>query len=232
MDLIAIDFLNLITFVVVAAVLVISPGPNGLLIAKSVASHGRRAGFYNIAGFIVAFYVHGALSIFGLSIILVQSAEAFFIVKMMGAAYLLWVGVQALVSAWRESRPSKSVLSSMQPPVDRSQTQPKSNSTPTGPLRFVLEGFLTNVLNPKVSMFYLAAFPQFITVGESAAQAFTLVSLHALVNFIWFCLITVLLSRLGSVATSQRFKVWLKSVTGAIFIGFAAKLAFLKSVDA
>ena len=67
---------EVLTFAVVAFLLVISPGPNGVLIAKTVPTSGRSAGFANIAGFVAAFYVHGALSILGISILLVQSAVA------------------------------------------------------------------------------------------------------------------------------------------------------------
>ena len=78
-----------------------SPGPNGVLIAKTVPTSGRGAGFVNIAGFVAAFYVHGALSAFGISLILVKSAEAFFVLKIIGAAYLCWIGLKALRDAWK-----------------------------------------------------------------------------------------------------------------------------------
>src|SRR3546814_648954 len=73
-----------------------SPGPNCVLIAKTVPTSGRAAGFANVAGFVAGFYLHGSLSIFGISLILLRSAEAFFVVKMLGAAYLCWIGIKAL----------------------------------------------------------------------------------------------------------------------------------------
>ena len=73
------DISNTITFLAVALLLVVSPGPNGFLIAKTISLSGRKASFVNIGGFIAAFYVHGTLSIFGISMLLVQSAQAFFI---------------------------------------------------------------------------------------------------------------------------------------------------------
>lgn len=81
--------------------MVISPGPNGLLIAKTVPTQGKKAGFVNVLGFLAAFYLHGALSILGISVLLTQSAEAFFIVKVVGALYLSWIGVKSLISAYR-----------------------------------------------------------------------------------------------------------------------------------
>ncbi len=209
------EMVNVLTFIAVATLLVISPGPNGVLIAKTVPTSGRNAGFANVGGFVAAFYVHGTLSIFGISILLVQSAQAFFIFKLLGAAYLFWIGVKAIVGAWK----NEDVVS-----LTSSQVSQKVTSIRGA----FVEGFLTNVLNPKVSMFYLAAFPQFLTIDDSAVSAYLLVSAHAFVNLVWFCIMVLLLSRIKSFTSSAKFRRWLKSVTGAVFIGFGAKLAFLK----
>lgn len=84
-----------------AALLIMSPGPNGVLIAKTVPTSGRAAGFANIAGFAAAFFMHGTFAIFGLSLIVLQSANLFMAVKLIGAAYLIWIGLKALRDAWR-----------------------------------------------------------------------------------------------------------------------------------
>lgn len=215
------DFLQILSFVFVAALLVISPGPNGLLIAKTVPVSGKAAGFANIAGFISAFFVHGSLSVLGLSVLLVQSAQAFLIFKLLGAAYLCWIGVKSLLEAWK----SRSDIS---PEADHSV--PKSQR-PVSLKGALIEGFFTNVLNPKVSMFYLAAFPQFIPAGGGMSSAFLLVVLHSLINLVWFSGMIILLARMKQVAHNSTFTRWLKSVTGAVFIGFGAKLAFLKPVE-
>lgn len=91
---------EIVAFATVAALLVVSPGPNGVLIARTVPSAGPGAGWWCIAGFATAFYVHGALSIFGLSVILLNSAWAFTLVKWAGAAYLAWIGIKALREAF------------------------------------------------------------------------------------------------------------------------------------
>lgn len=207
------ELVHLLSFAAVAGLLVISPGPNGVLIARTVPTSGRRAGFANIAGFVAAFYLHGAMSIFGISIILVQSAEAFFVVKMLGAAYLCWIGLKALRDAWRGVAGVPQVA-----PAQRRRTLAKAFG----------EGFLTNALNPKVSMFYLAAFPQFMPLGERAVEgAFLLVCVHALLNCLWFAAMVLLFAKVMRVARGGRFQRWLKAVTGAIFVGFGAKLAAL-----
>src|SRR6188768_4590167 len=84
-----------------AALLIMSPGPNGVLIAKTVPTSGKAAGFANIGGFALAFLIHGAFAIFGLSVLLLQSANLFLAVKLIGAAYLIWIGLKALLDAWR-----------------------------------------------------------------------------------------------------------------------------------
>ena len=92
------------------------------------------------------------------------------------------------------------------------------------------EGFLTNGLNPKVSMFYLAAFPQFMPLGESAVTVgLSLVGIHVLINTIWFSAMVLLLDRLKSAAQSQTMRRWINGATGLVFIGFGAKLATLRA---
>lgn len=206
---------EVLTFSLVASLLVMSPGPNGVLIAKTVPTSGRAAGVANVAGFVTAFYGHGILSVLGISVLLVQSAVAFSVVKFLGAAYLFWIGVRALMAAWRGV-----------------ETAPKI--TPSRTKRTLLkafgEGVLTNGLNPKVSMFYLAAFPQFLSVGDaSVASAFTLVTLHATINAVWFCAMVLLFARLAQAAKGDRFQRRLKAVTGAVFVGFSVKLATLRA---
>ncbi|KHD23334.1 MFS transporter [Vibrio caribbeanicus] len=209
------DLNNLLTFMAVATLLVISPGPNGFLIAKTVPISGRKAGFANIWGFVVAFYVHGTLSILGISVILSKSSQAFFIFKMLGATYLVWIGLKAIANAFQGS--------SIEPDV-----KPNSNKASSLRVSF-LEGLMTNVLNPKVSMFYLAAFPQFIPNTESPMSAYVLVTAHSMVNFVWFAIMVMILARVKTVTNSARFKTWLNSITGLVLIAFGTKLALMKN---
>jgi len=288
--------MNVLSFVAVASLLVMSPGPNGLLIAKTVPTSGKLAGFANVAGFVAAFHFHGALSILGISAIFLASSSAFFVVKILGAAYLCWIGVKALRSAlftngtgriqqadvnatqtagwpvhlvramnvflkaerhlqkkmgqdptveeiaaeckipvadvrriWVLRNRILSVDGSLDTNADLqvpetipSQSHLNSSST----LSAFLEGFLTNVLNPKTSMFYLAAFPQFINIGDSAvSSAYTLVFLHTLINVAWFGAIVILFARLTRFTKSGAFQRWLDGITGIVFIGFGVKLA-------
>ncbi len=208
------DIDTLLSFALIASLLVMSPGPNGVLVAKTVPTSGKAAGFANVFGFLAAFYVHGTLSILGISLILVQSAQAFFVVKMLGAGYLCWIGFKALRDAVRGAAMAVAIT-----PARERQTLCAA----------FIEGFLTNVLNPKTSMFYLAAFPQFISQADGAIGAsFLLVFVHSMLNFAWFAMMVLLFSQLAQAARGDRFQRWLKGVTGIVFVGFGVKLATIR----
>ncbi|HEY5817801.1 MAG TPA: LysE family translocator [Mesorhizobium sp.] len=206
---------TVLAFAAMAALLIMSPGPNGVLIAKTVPTSGKAAGFANIGGFAVAFFVHGTFAIFGLSVLVLQSANLFLAVKLVGAAYLIWIGLKALLDAWR-GKPAD-LLKVL--PARRPRTLAKAFG----------EGFLTNALNPKVAMFYIAAFPQFMAQGSSPMSAYLLVAVHALLNLAWFGPMVLLFERLSKVARDGRLQRYLKGVTGIVFVGFGLKLATLRA---
>lgn len=204
---------TVLTFALMAALLIVTPGPNNLLIARTVPTSGRAAGFANIAGFITAFVLHGTLVVFGLSVILLASATAFFVLKMLGAAYLAWVGLKALAEALRGTR-AQAVA-----PARRRRTLGRAYA----------EGLMTNALNPKVSMFYIAALPQFLPPeAMTPANVYALVLVHSALNATWFTLLILLFARLGSAFAGGRLTRWVKGATGLVFLGFGAKLATLK----
>jgi len=206
------DLSAILAFAVVAGLLTLTPGPNGLLVARTVPTSGKAAGFATVLGIAAAFYLHGALSILGLSVILLHSATLFLILKIAGAAYLCWIGAKALWSAWRMGTgPATSIA-----PARRTRTLAMAAA----------EGFLTNALNPKVALFYLAAFPQFLPAGsDSAWSALGLVVLHSVITTAWLSSLVVFFGRLTAATGSTRFKRWIQAVTGAVFVAFGVQLA-------
>ena len=143
-----------------------------------------------------------------------QSAGAFLLVKMLGAAYLCWIGFKALREAWSGHSAEHDV---------------KPAAEPRSLVNAFIEGFLTNVLNPKTSMFYLAAFPQFIPHGASnASAAFVLVFVHSILNLIWFSAMVMLFGQFIGRVRSKIYQRWLKGITGVVFVGFGTKLASLE----
>lgn len=204
------DLGTIAVFTGVAALLVMSPGPNGVLLAKTVPVSGKQAGFANIAGFVVAFYLHGTLAVLGISLILMRSAELYTVLKLLGAAYLCWIGIRAMVDAVRGKTVDLDVV-----PRKRRMTL----------VAAFFEGVLTNALNPKVSLFYLAAFPQFLPPGATAGDAFLLVFIHSVLNLVWFGMMVLVLSRMTAAMRGGAVQRWIKGITGVVFLGFGARLA-------
>jgi len=206
---------EIITFSLVALLLVISPGPNGVLIVKTASSDGQSPAFFKILGLTVATFFHGAFSILGLSALLLQSAEMFLAVKVIGAVYLLYIGLKAIFQTFRQKTKSSKDIpdETVVEKIDR-------------PMRaFFLEGFLTQILNPKVSMFYLAAFPQFLSFEQpSATNAFLLVAIHASIIFLWFVGVTKTISKLKFISSVPSLGKWVQRISGLVMVYFGGLL--------
>lgn len=196
-------------FVVSGLLLNITPGPDSLLIMARSASQGFKAGAAAVLGICTGTCVHIAAAAIGLSALLATSAEAFLLIKLVGAAYLLYIGVQML-------RTRASTGTSAQPPA------PASFGT------IFRQGLLTNVLNPKVALFFLAFLPQFVAPAAEN-KALTFLFLGAIFNFngmLW-CLLLAWSSAVAAqkVKTSNAVKLWLNRTVGALFIALGIKLA-------
>ena len=211
------DIFTIFTFFMMVSLMVMSPGPNGALLLKTVPVSGKKHGYVNVLGIVTAFYLHGLFSIFGLSAIIVSSATLFFIVKIVGALYLAYLGIKALMSAFKKSEPAAEVNRENLP-----SSQKRLSSS-------FVEGVLTNLLNPKVSIFYLAAFPQFINFQQNVVlSSLTLVSVHALFAMVWFSSMVVFISKSTSFVKSNKMQKLLQSVTGTVLLWFSYRIATVK----
>lgn len=199
-----------LAFAAVALVLTVTPGADTMLVVRSVLARGRRAGLLTTSGINLGLFVHACVSGIGLSIILVQSATAFQAVKLVGAAYLVWLGFDSLRSAWR------------------SRGQESGPEMPAGRIRrrAFLEGLMTNVLNPKVAVFYLAFLPQFIEPGDPVlAKSLLLAGIHAGMGIVWLGLVTLLIGHLRAVIVGGTLQRRLEAVGGAILVALGLRLA-------
>ncbi|NIB44917.1 LysE family translocator [Pseudomaricurvus alkylphenolicus] len=208
------DIQDLGGFAAMVVLLTIMPGPNGALLLKTVPQFGRPAGFLNLTGIISAFAAHGAISVLGISALILSSSKAFLIVKLLGALYLLYLGGSSLWQAFSRA----------QVPVPSGEPVQGRNSV-SGSRRLFLEGFLTNLLNPKVSMFYLAAFPQFISPeGSPVTESLVMVLIHSVVVIAWFSFIIVALGAVSGAVTSTKFRRVIQGSTGSIMLWFGYHL--------
>jgi len=201
---------RLYAFIGVAALLTIMPGADMALVTKNVLAVGRRRAMLTIVGICAGCVIHATASALGLSAILATSATAFNVVKTLGAGYLIWIGVQSI----RESRNASVAAPSSEP----------SKRARLGPF---LQGFLTNLLNPKVAVFYLTFLPQFISPGEAVLKrSLLLASIHIAMGFVWLTAHAWFIDRVGAVLTRPRVKMGLERVTGGLLIALGARLAW------
>jgi len=208
------------TFAVISFLLVVSPGPNGVLFLKTVPTYGKRSGMGNLIGIFTATYVHGALSFFGLSAIILSSATLFMVIKVTGALYLAFLGIKALLQVVKKNDNTTEK-------IKESITVKRKKRTDFSSF---VEGFLTQILNPKVSMFYLAAFPQLIDFQNSAiVDIFLLVSIHSFTIFIWFTGFIFILGKSTKMLQSNYLQKIVQSFTGTVFLYFSYKILSVES---
>ena len=200
-------------FIVSGLLLNITPGPDSLFIMARSASQGWRAGFVACWGIGAGVFVHVGAAALGLSALLATSAMAFAVVKIVGAAYLVWIGIGML----RQRQPADAADA----PVDAA---PRAIAY----RQIFRQGFLTNVLNPKVALFFLAFVPQFIA-PDAASKPLAFVLLGAIFDFngmLWchaLALFTAFAShRLQVGAAAAR---WLNRAIGAMFVALGVRLA-------
>ncbi|MFQ3787733.1 LysE family translocator [Halomonas sp. A29] len=199
-------------FVIAITLLSMSPGVDTLLVIRNTARGGVRDGVLTSLAICCGLFVHATISALGISLILLQSAWAFSALKMAGAAYLIWLGLNGLMAARRGSGlPLTAVRGERQAvPVWR-------------PLR---EGLLSNVLNPKTVVFYMAFLPQFIAPSDPALlKSLWLAGVHFVIANLWQIAIVFMVGSAGRWLASRLFSRALNGVTGAVLILFGVRLA-------
>ena len=199
-------------FVVSGLLLNLMPGPDSLLIMTRSATQGARAGCVAALGIGAGIFVHMFAAALGLSAILSTSATAFTVVKYVGAAYILYLAFGLL----------------------RSKARDAVNTAPVAPLPFTkifAQGFLTNVLNPKVALFFLAFVPQFIN-ADAQYKAFAFIVLGVIFNvngMLWCFALALFTARAKArLQVGARTSLWLNRVTGGLFVWLGIKLALSK----
>jgi len=198
-----------LTIVVAHALAVASPGPDFAIVLRQSLRHGRRTALWTSLGIGCGLSVHITYCLLGLGLFLQHSAIALATVKWIGAAYLAWVGVQAL-----RAQPRKG-------DVDLSTR----DDVPTSRAAWTT-GFLVNVLNPKAALFFIALFPlavspttpKWIQVGYGVWMTVT--------TALWFSFVSVVFTKAQVRQNFLRHGHWIDRALGVVFLGFAASLAF------
>ncbi|MFM0553955.1 LysE family translocator [Paraburkholderia sediminicola] len=200
-------------FVVAVFLLNVTPGPDTAYIVGRSVAQGRGAGLMSALGISAGCCVHSLACAFGLTALLAASATAFTVIKFVGAIYLMYLGVRLLFA---------------KPVADQAAGEARAAGAPKSLRQLFLQGFWTNVLNPKVVLFFVSFFPQFVTTGsDHKALAFlTLGAVFVVMSMLWNSFVAWIA---GSV--TRRFsgqpsvKKWLDRGVGGAFVGLGLKLA-------
>jgi RhtB (resistance to homoserine/threonine) family protein len=209
---------DILVFSGIAAILTITPGADTALVTKNAISRGRSAGFATVFGISLGCLVHSIASALGLSAILAHSAQVYETVKFAGALYLIYIGIRSLWAAFQTKGDRT------QPSISAAAKNSDGNVT-----RSFVEGLLTNLLNPKVALFYLTFLPQFIRIGDPVLQkSVLLASIHIAMGLAWLSVYTLFLGRMKHVLSRSGVKRRMEAVTGAVLLGLGARLAFEK----
>ena len=202
---------SLIAFAAAATLLTVTPGLDTALVLRTAAVEGRRRAMAAAVGIGLGCLAWGGLVAVGLGALLAASELAYRILKWAGAAYLLWLGLQLIASRRTE--------------LGSADSLPASGAT-----TWLWRGLLTNLLNPKVGVFYVSFLPQFIPAGSSVpAMTVLLAAIHVALGLIWFAALILATAPLGQALKRPKVIRALDRVTGGVFILFAGKLALSRS---
>ena len=204
------DTAGIVAFSGVAAVLTVTPGADMALVTRAALMGGRRAAFGTTLGIVAGCMAWAAASALGVAAVLEASATAFSVLKRAGAAYLVFLGIQSIRHATRRVAATAGASGDDSAPA---QT----------PFR---DGLLTNLLNPKIAIFYGALLPQFMAPGDPVfAKSLLLAAIHGAMGIAWLSFYARLVTGAGDVLRRPRVKAWLDRVTGAVLIALGLRLA-------
>jgi len=204
---------NYFGFIITGIILNLTPGVDTMYILTRSITQGRRAGIYSVLGISSGSLIHTMLAAFGLSIILAKSAFAFYIIKYIGVAYLFYLGIKMLIN-------KNNILDNK-----------IKNIGTIDLLKIYRQGLLTNVLNPKVALFFLSLLPQFInpTYANGTISFLILGATFITTGTIW-CLILVYSASFITKTLRDNNKIGriMQKISGIIFIGIGIKLLAYK----
>ena len=195
----------LIAYTAAAGLLTITPGLDTAMVLRTAAVEGHRTAALAALGIVLGCLAWGAAVALGLGVLLAASSFAYTALKWAGAAYLAWLGIKLIL------RP-------------RSRFDVGVGGGQQG--NWLARGFLNNLLNPKIGVFYVSFLPQFVPAHVAAAPfIFLLAAIHAVLGVIWFTALIAATSPIKRWLARQAVVRWIDRITGAVFIGFGLRLA-------
>lgn len=213
-------FADWLTVLAIGCLAVMAPGPNLAMTLRNSLSYSRQSGIYTAVGLAAGNCVHVTYCLVGIGVIISESILLFNAIKWLGAAYLVYVGIKSLQAQRRESTgfPNNSA-------IQNPHHSPFQQTHYLSRFASIRIGFLTNLLNPKVTLFFLALFTQIIQpttpLFTQAVYGLTMVALE----FIWFALVAIVISQRSIKNRFLAISHWIERITGAILIALGLRLA-------
>ena len=214
---------QLLPFLAGSILITVVPGADMALIMRQVFVGGTALAQRTIFGNLTGLVVHATALAVGLSALLVASAEAYTVVKLAGAAYLVYLGAQSLLSAWR-SRGDRRAAEAADDPARAVPGLP-TRKVPSMRTAY-LQGVISTVLNPKPALLFLTFLPQFVdTTRAVLPQILFLAGVHIVVGLIWLTIYAHLVHRAHRTLTRADVKRWLEGATGVVLIVLGLRVA-------
>ncbi|CAM4397218.1 amino acid transporter LysE [Bacillus manliponensis] len=202
-------------FVLMCIFLIILPGPDTAVATKNTLTVGKMGGLQTAFGTCCALLIHTSAAVLGLSAIIVKSAFVFSSFKYVGAVYLIYLGVKTLWSLKKKEEAAS---------VEINAKRQFENTS------CFKQGFLTNLLNPKVAVFFLTFLPQFVDPGSNTFVPFLIMGItYTVLTAIWFLLYIYLIHQISAFMKKPKAQNMIEGITGTILIGFGIKLALEKT---
>jgi RhtB (resistance to homoserine/threonine) family protein len=204
--------LHLLVFIGVAAIVIIIPGPDTAVVTKNVLIHGRRAGLGTSLGVSAGLSIWTIAAAIGVASLVRASEVAFTVLKLAGALYLVWLGIQALRAAGRELVHD-----------DPARAASRSALSARGGFR---QGFLSDLANPKIGIFFTSLLPQFVSAGHAVLLPFLVLgAIFVVMTVIWLLAYTLVAARAAQTLMRPRVRAALDRFTGVVLIGLGLRLA-------
>ncbi|MEC2473370.1 LysE family translocator [Bacillus thuringiensis] len=206
---------NYLLFIIMSICLIILPGPDTAMATKNTLIAGKVGGVKTVFGTCIALLIHTLAAVIGLSALIVKSALLFSIFKYVGALYLIYIGIKALLAVRNKEG------------VDTNDISLNNENKHTSCFR---QGFLTNLLNPKIAVFFLTFLPQFLNPNHNTFIQLLVTGLTYLVlTAFWFAFYIFLIDKISAFMKKPKTQRYIQGLTGIVLIGFGVKLAFEKS---
>ncbi|HEX3976945.1 MAG TPA: LysE family translocator [Solirubrobacteraceae bacterium] len=204
--------LHLLVFIGVAAIVIIIPGPDTAVVTKNVLIHGRRTGLGTSLGVSAGLSIWTIAAAVGVASLVRASELAFTVLKLAGALYLVWLGIQAVRAAGRQ-------LGDDHP--SRAASRPVMGAR--GGFR---QGFLSDLANPKIGIFFTSLLPQFVSAGHAVLVPFLILgAIFVAMTVLWLLAYTLVAARAAQTLMRPRVRVALDRFTGVVLIGLGVRLA-------